>query len=492
MTPTALDASESSAPRQRRQHQNGFDSFQDAREIVRLVQCNTCSLPFRQPMALPCGNIVCRGCLPEAYTRRGVSYPDVPQRKLGFVCPATGDCGKEHALADCGADVTLAKVVEHFEKVLATGGAVDSGSAVEKRRGRLRSAYALVKAGLLPYDEETAFGDEKDGDGTDQRLLAAIKEGACSDMECQVCYALLVDPVTTQCGHTFCRNCLQNVLDHFQYCPSCRTKLQLPSHIPATTSNRRLTEILAVLCPNELANKAANAADSQAVSDDLPTAIFVCTSSFPAMPTPLFIFEPRYRKMVRRAWEGTRHFGMVLPNIAATGDPGQNPFMEYGTMLRIESVQLRSDGCSHIWTVGVSKFRIERWGYRDDYIVAKVARVDDLPLAEEESFEQSCLGTLSGDTLLSLPVPGQTTMEAFQTCADFCDRMVSLNTASPDVLLTFGPRPDDPALLPYWVASVLPIVEQEKYRLIHSRSVRERLLITIQWINNIKRTSWWV
>ena len=39
--------------------------------------------------------------------------------------------------------------------------------------------------------------------------------------------------------------------------------------------------------------------------------VFVCTMSFPNIPCPLHVFEPRYRLMIRRAMEaGTREFGM--------------------------------------------------------------------------------------------------------------------------------------------------------------------------------------
>ena len=40
--------------------------------------------------------------------------------------------------------------------------------------------------------------------------------------------------------------------------------------------------------------------------------IFVCTMSFPSIPCPLHVFEPRYRLMIRRCMEvGTREFGMA-------------------------------------------------------------------------------------------------------------------------------------------------------------------------------------
>ena len=41
--------------------------------------------------------------------------------------------------------------------------------------------------------------------------------------------------------------------------------------------------------------------------------VFVCTMSFPAVPCPLHVFEPRYRLMIRRAMEsGARQFGMCV------------------------------------------------------------------------------------------------------------------------------------------------------------------------------------
>lgn len=40
--------------------------------------------------------------------------------------------------------------------------------------------------------------------------------------------------------------------------------------------------------------------------------IFICTTSYPTIHCPLFIFEPRYRLMVRQCVEaGTRQFGIA-------------------------------------------------------------------------------------------------------------------------------------------------------------------------------------
>lgn len=55
--------------------------------------------------------------------------------------------------------------------------------------------------------------------GVPQRL---IKE---DEFECKLCYELLYKPVTTSCGHVFCKNCLLRSLDHNPTCPVCRMSL---------------------------------------------------------------------------------------------------------------------------------------------------------------------------------------------------------------------------------------------------------------------------
>ena len=45
------------------------------------------------------------------------------------------------------------------------------------------------------------------------------------DLECGLCYRLFFQPVTTPCGHTFCKKCLDRCLDHSTTCPMCKGNL---------------------------------------------------------------------------------------------------------------------------------------------------------------------------------------------------------------------------------------------------------------------------
>lgn len=50
-----------------------------------------------------------------------------------------------------------------------------------------------------------------------------------ADFECSLCFRLLCKPVSTPCGHTYCKQCLFSGLKFRLNCPLCRTKLESPS-----------------------------------------------------------------------------------------------------------------------------------------------------------------------------------------------------------------------------------------------------------------------
>mmetsp|Transcript_6173 Transcript_6173/g.8613 ORF Transcript_6173/g.8613 Transcript_6173/m.8613 type:complete len:209 (+) Transcript_6173:188-814(+) len=47
-----------------------------------------------------------------------------------------------------------------------------------------------------------------------------------SDFECSLCFRLFCKPITTPCGHTYCKNCLLSSLKYSPLCPLCRHKLE--------------------------------------------------------------------------------------------------------------------------------------------------------------------------------------------------------------------------------------------------------------------------
>jgi len=70
------------------------------------------------------------------------------------------------------------------------------------------------------------------------------------DLECKICYDVLYQPVTTVCGHTFCRECLLRALDYKPECPCCRRTLNCEVQ-RNTEITRAVKEIVENLCPEE-------------------------------------------------------------------------------------------------------------------------------------------------------------------------------------------------------------------------------------------------
>eukprot|EP01116_Phalansterium_solitarium_P003658 TRINITY_DN14481_c0_g1_i1.p1 TRINITY_DN14481_c0_g1~~TRINITY_DN14481_c0_g1_i1.p1 ORF type:complete len:208 (-),score=3.67 TRINITY_DN14481_c0_g1_i1:704-1327(-) len=50
-----------------------------------------------------------------------------------------------------------------------------------------------------------------------------------ADFECPLCFRLFYDPVTTSCGHTYCKRCIEAALTYKCLCPLCRAKLESPT-----------------------------------------------------------------------------------------------------------------------------------------------------------------------------------------------------------------------------------------------------------------------
>ncbi|ORY02959.1 PUA-like domain-containing protein [Clohesyomyces aquaticus] len=506
----------------------------DARQLVRLVQCLRCSKPFTAPVTLLCGHTLCRTCLPEPRARANISYPNTADRQLGITCPFP-TCQIEHPTGECSVDVTLTKLldlvrvemrralsVEKTPLILQTTRpwsenspfqekpeAQDMGPKFTINGGRLAATFLLAEQGQLHHSWEVVYHSEasEEYEQLDVVLFERLREVAHKELDCQVCYNIMLDPTTTCCGHTFCRRCLVRVMDHSNLCPVCRRDFHVPTSFQNQHSNSRLLALLDGLCPDLVAARVtAVSLEEQPGEAMLDTPIFLCTLSLPTMPTFLHVFEPRYRLMMRRCVEGNKRFGMLMYNRSSSpqGELGSVRFMEYGTLLEIINYEPLPDGRSFVETRGISRFRVRDHGMLDGYNVGRVERVEDVSLVEEERLEaaetteaRQCAVLLrQSDPEAMLPPEVQlnmmSTQQLLDRCLQFVERMRarSAQWLSRRIVQVYGGPPNDPALFPYWFACVLPIAEEEKYLLLKTTRVRERLKMVNRWIARIEGQRW--
>lgn len=286
----------------------------------------------------------------------------------------------------------LALKLAHLQNMNVRGGGSPPGGGPEEGAGLARPDLAQARvreaAGPPPAAAGAAAGDARPegAGGADGDLVRPEEEragglaGATSageEFECSLCLRLLYKPVTTGCGHTFCKSCLGRVADHSSRCPCCRTVMYYFAGEMAT--NHTLDNILHKLFPEETRQRAAE----EAAADPPPSLalagqrrvlpLFVMTSVFPGERQALNIFEPRYRLLVRRVMAGSRHMGMV-PHPGSDGAP-----LRLGTEVEIVECDAQPDGRFHIEVVGLRRFLVEQDWEQDGYRVAGVSHLDDTP-----------------------------------------------------------------------------------------------------------------
>ncbi|RAO70200.1 uncharacterized protein BHQ10_006212 [Talaromyces amestolkiae] len=496
-----------------------------------------------------------------SYLQGSINGSSEGRREEGFVCPwKDKGCGNEqipaeHALDDCGVDVVLGRILDVFEKVvkdyedgqrqwagtdvcvrwntttLAAEEVVENKTESNEamiyptkqvhkatlRAGRYLGTYLLAREGGLPYDAKDVIYEEittindpekellNDDSSTklDEFIYEQLKTAIRDELDCQVCYSLMYDPCISPCGHSFCYECANRIRDNSNLCPLCRKKMYISFREGSDPVHAVLRCLLDAFYTDEIkARKEAIEEDGTYDDDEIP--LFVCTLAFPSTPTYLHIFEPRYRLMIRRALDyGNSKFGMVIHNLyhdlAAQAHPDHppEPFMQFGTAVRIEWRDFLPDGRIMLTAVGTHKFKVLRYGMLDGYYRAHTQRVDDISLAEEEILEArelAAAASRNNQTADSSPLNALSTPQLMQICMDFLEkqRTNSAPAVRERVNRVFGQPPTDPAIFPYWFANVLPIPDEEAYKIIPLTSVRERLKVAATWPDMLEDSGWYV
>lgn len=451
--------------------------------IARLFQCPKCGYLLENPVELPCGTCICKSCLPEGQARVGIddtTWPGTPERWQDFNCPLVG-CGRRHPREGCW-PCNLSRTV------LAVATAILSGLTGSER---LAEAFDMLRLGrLIDAEEDTEMLSTQDKEDTASDICR-LDESLRGNMDCGICYQLLYEPWTTPCGHTFCRHCIKKALEQSTagpVCPTCRRIL------PMAYLDNRLgppNEFLQRLTQNfwseELVQRKliVRSESLYPAMDDtgMDVPVFLCTVSFPSVPTFLHVFEPKYRAMMRRTWaggNGARHFGMILHSNASVG-----------THLRIEMADISPDGRGILETKGVGRFRVMRKGLHEDgYVIAETEDFDDVSLYEEETQEAEevdqarAYGQPNQDEPSVADLDRMKTKQLMSFACTSIGLMAGTNPRwlNSRILSVFGECPDDPAAFPWWFASIFPVSEEHKLTLLDTVTVRERMKICCRWL----------
>lgn len=175
---------------------------------------------------------------------------------------------------------------------------------------------------------------------------------------------------------------------------------------------------------------------------------------FPGAITPLHIFEPRYRKMLKDVMERDKTFGIIYRNDQILLESEPVPTGSIGCTIEVAVMQELPDGRSNILCIGGARYRLVNYVEGELYLQAEVEFFDD-----EISFDD-----LSADVDRA---------KALFVRVLTASRKLKGNSERDDEQMP--ELPDDPQSLSFIIAAYLDIETSDKQQLLEMTNSVDRL-----------------
>ncbi|CAL5372339.1 unnamed protein product [Camellia sinensis] len=279
------------------------------------------------------------------------------------------------------------------------------------------------------------------------------------DFDCTLCLKLLYEPITTPCGHSFCRSCLFQSMDQSNRCPLCRTVLFISPRTCAISVT--LNNIIQKNFPEEYAERKDDNDSLTNFGGDLMP-LFVMDVVLPCQKFHLNIFEPRYRLMVRRIMEGNRRMGMVIT------DTSTGSIADFACEVEITECEPLPDGRFFLELESRRRFCILRNWDQDGYRVAEIEWVKDI-YPSEGTRERADLQEMTNNAAGFAQSWMRTARDAAQQRQDR-SRLVEL-----DKVESMMPTTGDPERYSFWLATLTNRRPSERLELLSLRDTNERI-----------------
>lgn len=185
---------------------------------------------------------------------------------------------------------------------------------------------------------------------------------------------------------------------------------------------------------------------------------------FPGAVTPLHIFEPRYRQMIKDLMAGDKTFGILYRNDEVMLESERLPLGSVGCATEIAVQQELPDGRSNLLCVGVSRFHLVAYVEGEPYAQAQVEFFDD-----DIAFDD-----LSGDVQQAKALFARLSA-IIRKVRDEKDQD---DEAMPDL-------PDDPQALSFLLAAYLDIDVSDKQDLLEMTDTSLRLREVIRLLEEL-------
>ncbi|PKK63648.1 hypothetical protein RhiirC2_685876 [Rhizophagus irregularis] len=302
----------------------------------------------------------------------------------------------------------------------------------------------------------------------DERIefdLTYIKELMLNNKMCHLCNESCIYPLTTACGHTFCKECIFYHLSIYDQCPlkQCRTELPNTKYFyehPCDPNDAIISEVRRLEAESKLL-------------EEMP--IYDGYLVFPKMTYNFDVTETKYRLLIKSCLNSRyrNKFGMLLSRRC-----------EYGTLMEIKQIDFIDGRNIRFQAVATERFKIlSSGGIKDGYEIAKVQIIHDEPEDEGKIIEDHHSSAVS--------IHEPTTSQLINMAREFIhhNELVSLMfhiRHIRNLATSLGEIPENAADFSFYAALLLPINDEEKYELLEIRSAKGRMKMVVNWIDDLK------
>ncbi|KAG2194052.1 hypothetical protein INT47_008136 [Mucor saturninus] len=455
-----------------------------------LLDCSVCQQQLNAPVTLSCGFTVCLKCLP--------SKEDF--QRSTFVCPVT-KCMKESHLF--GPDLYLDDVTQK-----------------------------VIQNDFISQDT----------------LNEAIYGEAATVFQCSIGNHLLEGPVTNHCGHTFCKLCLLQYKITHDSCNKCQKRLPSYQFIHNQPLNFLLHNLLSIFSnirpynnieiarPNQISNVSISFLDLNHVTyQNIP----IYLSDFAVLPSQKLripIYTQQNRTFFQNALIACKEYQCLCVGILSKDK--SNKKGKYGTIVKITSIEQRANDML-VDVIGMDRFKVLSVNQEtDDFLSADL----EMQFENEQDLERvmstqnhwtekrhisppstpTSKDTMEMTTTSSTIAPPSsppyspsspqpiydftTVSTAVKLSNNVHDFISELAHSTPSTSFCsavegllgpvwldsvqglHGPLPsgNHPVAMCWWAAVVLPVSNTDRYHLLETPALEERLTIILSWIHDLK------
>lgn len=165
------------------------------------------------------------------------------------------------------------------------------------------------------------------------------------------------------------------------------------------------------------------------IPTQLPVMTLANTVFFPHAMLPLYIFEPRYRKMLADALAGNRLFVVAREDVLRGQETGEfEPPFPMASVGVIRASHQESDGASHLIVQGLARVRFKRIIQEEPYRLAEFETVHCLPC--DAATLSALRQQLEASVRLCQQLGHETPVEVFEFLSGLDDPITYLDLAS--------------------------------------------------------------